>query len=241
MGHVAPAGTAAIERVTASQWLHWLDAQRRAFMRASNPILRGESVEAYARRISALVAQMTTDALRDAPRPAGQLSFDDMLAQLERDPGNTGSTSGSSGSNTSTPPLSQQLIQGAAQVLGVAAQTITAIITSNNQTERTRLAAQAQQRIAELQAQSNASNDRANQQQQAMMAQLLAALGQRPAMSTGMIIGIGVAAVVVVGGAMYFMGKRRNPVLSIPGPDGKRHRNYVSSARLRRMRNRGLI
>lgn len=211
---------------------------------AEHPIMRGESIEAYTRRINRIVAEKTTNAIREvgglnASRPAGD-AFSDMLNAYANGSTDGVTTPGSSSGSNSTPSIAPSLISGAAQVLGVAAQTITAIITSNNQTEIARVRAQAEERLIALQQQTNASRDSANQQQQEVLQQFIAAMNQRQSMSVGMMIAIGLGIAVVVGGGVYLLTShhRRNPVLSIEGPDHKRHRNFVSMNKYKKMRAR---
>lgn len=209
--------------VSGAQWLSWLKPQRLAAVRASFRPLAGETSAQYERRVSAISARITTDALaKGYTRAAGQAKTPN-VPDSGSDPNNYGmgdvptGTDNTGGRSGLTPAEVNAIATGAASVLGQTAQVIMAVINGNNQLERQRLADESAQRIAELRAQQSGSTDSAAgaavaQQIQALQNTIDALQGHQ-GMSTNTMLLIGAGVLVLGAGAIIMMRPRHNPVI----------------------------
>jgi len=234
---VQPAGQAASPVHTApssSQWLSWLAPQREAYVMSLNRPYAGESREDYARRIKSIVASYTTSSIASFPRAAGGTSGNLTITNdeagipgTETDTGTGKSSSGGSSGGGMSDAQVTALAGTTGRILGASAEMISRIVTSGNQVERDRIAADARIRITELQTQANSSSIQGDASASSAIQEQIDALrglaqaalhppagttilGMKP--MTAAIVGGGLL-VLAIGGVYYATRSRTNPVL----------------------------
>lgn len=218
--YLRPAGQAGRPLgVSGGQWLSWLAPQRSSYIESQNRPRAGEGAAAYASRINQIVAQVTTDALKNRVRAAGQ---------ADADGGKT--VTNNIGTDTADKPADtlpgrtgmsdaqvHDISTSVAGILGTTALLIQHAIESGDATERARIAADADVRIRTLQQQVASSADPATssvaESQIAELTELRRRLNGGMSTNTMLMIGGGVLLV----GALAFFALRRparnNPVI----------------------------